>query len=171
MCSSDLTWMKRTKKPAGPRPRRSLPATASRRSPRRRSPAEPPSRAGRKALTVGGPPSAAAVTNTGGQPPVVPMPANWLSKELPFQALRINDTVFIAMPGEPVTALGFTMKQQAEDAALKGFVLSLANDHGGYFTTTAQFDVGTYEGTATLYGRGTGAKVLEQSALVVDKVK
>lgn len=106
-----------------------------------------------------------------GQPPALPMPAHWLSKELPFQALRVNDAVFIAIPGEPVTELGFAMKQQAQAAALRGFVLSLANDHGGYFTTTAQFDAGTYEGKATLYGRGTGAKVLEQSQLVIDQVQ
>ena len=108
---------------------------------------------------------------TGGQPPAVPMPTNWVSKKLPFQALRINDAVFIAMPGEPVTQLGFTMKEQAANAGLKGFVVSLANDHGGYFTTTAQFDAGTYEGKATLYGRNTGAKVLQQSALVISKVQ
>ncbi|MBX3023704.1 neutral/alkaline non-lysosomal ceramidase N-terminal domain-containing protein [bacterium] len=104
-------------------------------------------------------------------PITVPLPGNWVSKTLPFQALRINQAVFIAMPGEPVTTLGLIMKQQAKDAGLAGFVLSLANDHGAYFTTPEQFDAGTYEGTATIYGRATGATVLEQSQVVVDKVK
>lgn len=101
----------------------------------------------------------------------LPLPSNWISKTLPFQALRINDAVFITMPGEPVTQLGLTMKQQAKDAGLHGFVLSLANDHGAYFTTTEQFDAPTYEGKATMYGRTTGATVVGQSQLVVDKVK
>jgi hypothetical protein len=104
-------------------------------------------------------------------PITVPLPANWVSKTLPFQALRINDAVFIGMPGEPVTTLGLAMKQQAQDAGLKGFVLSLANDHGAYFTTPEQFDIGTYEGKATIYGRDTGAVVMQQSQLVIDKVK
>ena len=40
-------------------------------------------------------------------------------------------------------------------ASPAAFILALANDHGGYFTTAAQYQAGTYEGTATLYGEDT----------------
>ena len=107
----------------------------------------------------------------GGMQPTVPLP-KWLSTTLPFQAIRINDTVLVTVPGEPVTELGTTVKQQAVAAGLaRGYVVALANDHGGYFTTTAHYDKPTYEGKATLYGRDTGAKVVEATAVVIEKVK
>jgi hypothetical protein len=106
-----------------------------------------------------------------GVQPTVPLPT-WLSTALPFQAIRINDTVLVAVPGEPVTELGITIKQQAVAAGLaRGYVVALANDHGGYFTTTVQYDKPTYEGQATLYGRDTGATVVEATAVVIEKVK
>ena len=107
----------------------------------------------------------------GGMQPTVPLP-KWLSTTLPFQAIRINDTVLVTVPGEPVTDLGTTIKQQAVAAGLaRGYVVALANDHGGYFTTTAHYDKPTYEGKATLYGRDTGATVVEATAVVIEKVK
>lgn len=108
---------------------------------------------------------------SGGVLPTVPLP-KWLPAALPFQALRINDTVLVAIPGEPVTELGTTIKQQAIAAGLaRGYVVALANDHGGYFTTPAQYTAGTYEASATLYGSGTGATVVGAAGTVIDKVK
>jgi neutral ceramidase len=107
----------------------------------------------------------------GGVLPTVPLP-KWLPAALPFQALRINDTVLVAVPGEPVTELGTTIKQHAIAAGLaRGYVVALANDHGGYFTTPAQYSARTYEGSATLYGPSTGATVVGAAGTVIDKVK
>lgn len=107
-----------------------------------------------------------------GSPLTLPLKASWLSTELPFQALRLDDTVFVAVPGEAVTEIGWNLKKHAEQKGFAhGFVLGLANDHGGYFTTVAQYQAATYEGTATLYGEETGAVVESSAAAVMDLVQ
>lgn len=107
-----------------------------------------------------------------GSPLGVPLQKSWLSTTLPFQALRINSAVLIAIPGEPVTDIGLELKSYATLRGFVGgaFVLALANDHGGYFATKAQYQAGTYEGTATLYGEDTGSFVVQQAKKVIDQV-
>lgn len=122
-------------------------------------------------LPLGGSSTTLCDLMPGGAPPTLPLP-RWVSTTLPFQALRINDTVLVAVPGEPVTELGTAIRDAATAAGLgRGYVLAVANDHGGYFTTTTQYDLATYEGAATLYGRDTGARVVASAGLVIDKVK
>ncbi len=108
----------------------------------------------------------------GGDPLTVALPASWVPETLPVQAVRINETVLVALPGEPVTALGLELKQYATGLALThGVVVGLANDHGGYFTTPAQYDQGEYEGQATIYGRDTGVFIVDQARQVMDQVQ
>ncbi len=107
-----------------------------------------------------------------GAPLTVPLQASWLSATLPFQALRIDDTAFVAIPGEAVTQIGWDLKDYARtNGFARGFVLGLANDHGGYFTTAAQYQAGTYEGQSTLYGPTTGAVVKTSAMAVMDQVQ
>jgi hypothetical protein len=42
-------------------------------------------------------------------------------------------------------------------------VLGLANDHGGYFTTLAEYTRGEYEEQSTLYGPTTGQVVVDSA--------
>lgn len=108
----------------------------------------------------------------GGSPATLPLMPSWVSTTLPVQALRINDAVLVALPGEPVTDLGTEIKDYATAAGLAhGFVVAVANDHGGYFTTPAQYAQPSYEGTVTLYGPDTGATVVESAKHAIDQVK
>lgn len=107
-----------------------------------------------------------------GSPVTVPLHSSWLSTKLPFQAFRIDDTAFVTIPGEPVTQIGWNLKAHAQQLGFsRGFVLGLANDHGGYFTTVEQYQAGTYEGTSTLYGQNTGSIVTNSAMAVMDLVK
>lgn len=102
----------------------------------------------------------------------VPLPASWLPEKLPFQAFRIDDTVFVAIPGEPITEIGWDLKARAVTKGFaRGVVLGLANDHGSYFTTLAEYQRGLYEGTSTLYGPTTGQVVVDSADAVMTAVQ
>ena len=107
-----------------------------------------------------------------GLPLTLPLNPTWLSTTLPFQAIRIDDTVFVAIPGEPITEIGWDIKTRAKAKGfVRGFVLALANDHAGYFTTKAEYDRCKYEGQATLYGPTTGQVVVTSADSVMNQVK
>ena len=107
-----------------------------------------------------------------GFPLTVPLNPAWVSTTLPFQAVRIDDTVFIAIPGEPITEIGWDLKARATAKGFAhGFVLGLANDYGGYFTTAAEYNRAEYEGRSTLYGPTTGQVVVESADGVMTQVQ
>lgn len=100
-----------------------------------------------------------------------PVPSSWVPTRLPFQALRIDDTVLVAVPGEPITEIGQAIKQTAIDRGFsRALVLGLANDHGGYFTTRDEYVRGEYEGRSTAYGEDTGAIVVDSADDVITQV-
>jgi hypothetical protein len=102
----------------------------------------------------------------------IPLDPSWLSTTLPFQAIRIDDTVLAALPGEPITEIGWEIKARARAKGFgRGFVLGLANDHGSYFTTFAEYVRGEYEGQSTMYGPGTGQAVIDAADRVMDRVR
>lgn len=106
-----------------------------------------------------------------GFPPTLPLDPDWLSTTLPFQAVSIDSTVLVAIPGEAITEVGGDIKQYG---GTKGFahtyILGLANDHGGYFTNLAQYQAGSYEGQSTLYGPTTGSVVVQSASDVINLV-
>jgi hypothetical protein len=102
----------------------------------------------------------------------IPLDPTWLSTTLPFQAFRIDDTVFATAPGEPETEIGWDVKARAKQKGFaRGVVVGLANDHGAYFTTLAEYQRGEYEGMMTLYGPTTGQVVADAMATMMDQVK
>ena len=107
-----------------------------------------------------------------GLPPGIPLDPSWVSTTLPFQALRIDDTVFVGIPGEPITEIGWDVKARAKTKGFtRGFVLALANDHGGYFTTLAEYQRAEYEGQSTLYGPTTGQTVVNSADQIISQVQ
>ncbi len=107
-----------------------------------------------------------------GFPLTLPLNPAWLPTTLPFQALRIDDTVFVAIPGEPVTEIGWDLKARAVTKGFAhGFIFGLANEYGGYFATLAQYNAATYEGQATLYGPTTAQVVVDSADAVMAQVQ
>ncbi len=118
------------------------------------------------------PGSASDICSLLGLPKTLPVPSSWVPGTLPFQAIRIDTTVLVAIPGEPITEIGQEIKEKALDLGFaRALILGLANDHGGYFTTKAEYIRGDYEGRSTAYGEDTGAIVVESAAAVLNQVK
>ena len=102
----------------------------------------------------------------------IPFNRSWISEKGPFQALRVDRTVFAGCPGEPITEVGWDIKARG---LAKGFdhtfVLGLANDHLAYFATEAQYIKAEYEGQSTLFGPHTDLMVEQAADGVMDRVK
>ena len=102
----------------------------------------------------------------------VPLDPAWAPKKGPFQAIRLGDTVLAMVPGEPITELGWEIKARgAAQGFAHTFVVGLANDHLSYFTTRAEYLRGLYEGTASLYGPGNGALVVDAAERVMIRAR
>lgn len=86
-----------------------------------------------------------------------------------FQAIRIDDDVIAAIPGEPIHTLGLRIRDQATGLGFEhALVFGLSNGHMSYVTDADEYDAGGYEAAATLYGRDTGDRLVTAA---IDRVK
>ncbi len=79
--------------------------------------------------------------------------------------VELGDTVWYGIPGEPVVEIGLELKAAALAAGHRaGFVIGLANDHLGYFTTRAGYYADTYESRMNFYGPGMAEFLVDRLA-------
>ncbi|AKU97357.1 hypothetical protein AKJ09_04021 [Labilithrix luteola] len=78
-----------------------------------------------------------------------------------FQAIRIDDDVIAAIPGEPIHTLGLRIRDEGKNVGFEHvLVFGLSNGHMSYVTDADEYDAGGYEAAATLYGRDTGDRLV-----------
>jgi len=65
------------------------------------------------------------------------------SVDTSVQVMAINDTAFVATPGELFVEIGRKIKEQSPFA--RTYVVELANDYVGYIPTRSAFEEGGYE--------------------------
>jgi len=86
-----------------------------------------------------------------------------VSHSLHVQVFQIGDVVLAGVPGEPVTELGWAIRDRIEDLGFaRGIPLSHANDWTGYIYTDEQYDHQQGRSDQGAYGR-------EQGWYLVDK--
>lgn len=77
--------------------------------------------------------------------------------EAPLYGLRVNDFHMITVPGEPITAIGFAIKQALRNGgAGHPVIASTTNAHIGYILTKEEYALSGYEVTASFYGDTLG---------------
>ena len=98
--------------------------------------------------------------------------SDWIDNEFRFQAVRINDTVLMSVPGEPIQALGTELKNLAKAKGFaRGMVIGLSNGHMGYITTEAEYKAGGQESLSTMFGVDTAQNVIRACAAELDAVR
>jgi len=75
------------------------------------------------------------------------------------QALRLGDTLLVALPGEAITELSFKIRKDLEPN--KVAVLGVTNDHLAYLTTQEVFDEGGYEAGMSLIYPDSAMKIVD----------
>ena len=96
---------------------------------------------------------------------------------LTLQAIRINDLLLVAVPGEMTTELGQrlkrvlleTMRNTGQEPTHVA-VVGLANQYASYFTTPEEYAMQHYEGASTLYGPASGLLVLSHLIRLVEEM-
>ncbi len=81
-------------------------------------------------------------------------------KNVRIQVLRVGNTVFASMPGEPTIQMGRRVERSVK-AALAGladhvWVAGLGNDHNAYYATIQEYEAYLYEGGWSFYGQQSG---------------
>jgi hypothetical protein len=102
----------------------------------------------------------------------IKMGPDWFENNYRFQAIRVNDSLIVPVPGEPIFFVGQAMK--AESLALgfsRVFIFGLSNGHMAYITTEAEYNIGGYEGIATFFGPKTADKVRAAAMTQIIKVQ
>ena len=82
----------------------------------------------------------------------------------PLYTLRVNDFQMVTFPGEPICAIGTAVKETMRESGIKHpCVASLTSDHIGYILSAEEYDRSGYEVTASFYGSGLGALLLDEA--------
>jgi hypothetical protein len=87
-----------------------------------------------------------------------------VSHSLHVQAFQIGDVVLAGVPGEPVTELGWAIRDRiAELGFTRGIPLSHANDWTGYIYTSDQYDRQEGRSDQGAYGRDQGWYLVDKA--------
>lgn len=76
-----------------------------------------------------------------------------------LQGIRIDDAVFVAIPGEVFVEIGLQLKQLA---AYKLFIVGIANGYIGYLPTKEDYELGGYEVVSSKCRPEAAGKLIEQ---------
>jgi len=77
---------------------------------------------------------------------------HWLG-EMPFGAVRLGEVIFLGLPIEAISEIGWTIKLSARGYGYKyPIVAGLANGHFLYCTTPEEYKKGGYEAQNTIWG-------------------
>jgi neutral ceramidase len=94
----------------------------------------------------------AALPGVGAKCPLAPSgpPPTWM----PFQAVRLGDTLLLGLPWEVTTQAGRRIRAAATQSSGIGrvAVVGMTNDYGGYLTTPQEYTAQRYEGQMTWWG-------------------
>jgi hypothetical protein len=82
-------------------------------------------------------------------------------------AVALGDLVAVALPGEPVTALGLRIKAEARRSFRQALVAGVSNDYVGYLVTPADWGRRGYVTCASLYGAEAGDRVAARASALV----
>jgi hypothetical protein len=102
----------------------------------------------------------------------IPLGPDFMDHEYRYQAIRIRNAVIASVPGEPIHELGLEIKKEGRNLGFDPvLVFGLANGHGAYYTTEAEYWAGGYEALATLFGPDTGKKVKNECVRMMGLVR
>jgi neutral ceramidase len=93
---------------------------------------------------------------------------------LTIQTIRINNYIFIALPGEFSVEMGARLKHGALMSARahglsinKAVIIGLANQYADYVTTPEEYDMQYYEGASMVFGPEEGYWISEQVSSMI----
>jgi len=78
-----------------------------------------------------------------------------------LQLVRLGDMTLMSWPGEPTSALGLALQQEAKiDGAKQTWIFALTGDYKAYFTTPEEFSHQSGESCSSLFGGEAGQLII-----------
>ncbi len=100
----------------------------------------------------------------GWMPAAVTLPLDGaFPRETTLTAVALGDTAWVALPGEPATALGLRIKTEARRAFRHAFVAGVSNDYVGYLVAAADHGRPSYVTCGSVYEPRTGDDLTEHA--------
>ena len=87
----------------------------------------------------------------------------FVSKRVPFQAIRAGNAELATVPAEPGAAVGVELRKRLPRGRTP-FVIAHANDWLGYVVDLETYQRGGYEACLDLLGPGTASWLLDSAA-------
>ena len=97
---------------------------------------------------------------------VLPLDGTFPS-ETTLTAVALGDTAWVALPGEPATALGLRIKTEARRLFRHVFVAGVSNDYVGYLVTAADSGRPSYVTCSAVYEARTGDDIAERATVLL----
>jgi neutral ceramidase len=96
---------------------------------------------------------------------------------LTIQAVRINNYIFLALPGEFSVEMGARLKHAALVSAqahglsiTKAVIIGLANQYADYVTTPEEYEMQYYEGASMVFGPEEGSWISDQVSSMITEM-
>ena len=100
----------------------------------------------------------------GWMPAAITMPLDGaFPTETTLTGVALGDAAWVALPGEPATALGLRIKAEARRSFRHAFVVGVSNDYVGYLVTAADHGRPSYPTCGSVYEARTGDDVAERA--------
>ncbi len=98
---------------------------------------------------------------------------NDLPRKAEIQIFRIGSTALVGLPGEPILAVGQSVRDSVSKQGFEhAIVIGLADDYIGYLVNEKEYAHGGYEvDSRSYYGPGLGSFLTEQAANVAKELK
>jgi len=94
-----------------------------------------------------------------------------LPRETTITAVALGDIAWVALPGEPATALGLRIKREARSSFRHVVVAGVSNDYIGYLVTAADYDRPSYVTCNSVYETGTGDELTTRAVALLHELR
>lgn len=86
-------------------------------------------------------------------------------------AVALGDAAWVALPGEPATALGLRIKREGRRSFRHVLVAGVSNDYVGYLVSADDADRPSYVTCADVYGSRTGDELADRAAALLGELR
>ena len=95
--------------------------------------------------------------------------SRFLSPQVPFVAVQLDDALLLALPAEPASSVGSALRAEVGEGNVP-FVVAHANDWMGYAVSPEEYARGGYEACMSFFGPDFGPWLVDEAVRTAERV-